>query len=64
MTNSQIIMKAMREARGILADYVEPGPRDCEATINRLLAVLDCDVVGKAVAFIDAELLMRNTLAD
>jgi hypothetical protein len=35
------VTQAMKEAQAILARYVEPGPRDCEKTINDLLAVLD-----------------------
>jgi hypothetical protein len=30
-----------REGQDILAHYVEPGPRDCETTINQLMDVLD-----------------------
>ncbi|MGY4629867.1 hypothetical protein [Bradyrhizobium sp. USDA 4486] len=39
------VAKALEDAQGILARYVEPGPRDCEQTINQLLDVLDEAVV-------------------
>lgn len=39
------VTKAVKEAQAILARYVEPGPRDCQKTINELLAVLDEDLV-------------------
>jgi hypothetical protein len=35
------VTRAVKEAQASLARYVEPGPRDCEKTINDLLAVLD-----------------------
>ncbi|WP_008545482.1 hypothetical protein [Bradyrhizobium sp. CCGE-LA001] len=35
------VTQAVKEAQAILAGHVEPGQRDCEKTINDLLAVLD-----------------------
>jgi hypothetical protein len=32
---------AIEKAQDILAHYVEPGPRDCETTIDQLMDVLD-----------------------
>ncbi|MBB4429890.1 hypothetical protein GGD66_008495 [Bradyrhizobium sp. CIR48] len=43
------IAKALENAQGILARYVEPGPRDCEQTINQLLDVLDDEAVVQAL---------------
>ncbi|WP_439409608.1 hypothetical protein ACNJX9_16955 [Bradyrhizobium sp. DASA03076] len=43
------VMKAVAEAQGIPARYVEPGPRNCEQTINQLLDVLDDKAVAQAV---------------
>jgi hypothetical protein len=64
MTTSQIIMKAMHNAKAFLTDYLDPGPHDCEPTKNPPLDLLDIDEVGKAVAFVEAEMLMRRTLSD
>ena len=36
-----IIHMALREAGKIIGEYLGPGPRDAERTINRLIAVLD-----------------------
>jgi hypothetical protein len=36
---------AVLQAEAILAAYIEPGPRDCEQTINKLLDVIDTDRV-------------------
>ncbi len=30
-----------REAGRIISEYIEPGPRDAEQTLTRLIAVLD-----------------------
>jgi hypothetical protein len=43
------VLRAMAEAQGILARHVEPGPRDCEQTINKLLDVLDDEAVVQAI---------------
>ena len=42
------VAKALEDAQGILARHVEPGPRDCEQTISRLLDVLDDEAVVQA----------------
>lgn len=49
MTDQQLAILALREAQLILADYVEPGPRDSDKTIRQLLAVLDRSDVVEAV---------------
>ncbi|MDA9465204.1 hypothetical protein [Bradyrhizobium sp. CCBAU 53415] len=43
------VAKALEDAQGILAQYVEPGPRNCEQTIDRLLDVLDDEAVVQAI---------------
>ena len=48
MTDYERVLVAVEEARAILAAYVEPGPHDCEATINRLLSVLDASDLVQA----------------
>jgi hypothetical protein len=42
-------VKAVRQAQLILSDYIEPGPRSAEKTIERLLDVLDRNDVVEAV---------------
>ena len=49
MDPEQRVAKALEEAHGILARHVEPGPRDCEQTINKLLDVLDDEAVVQAL---------------
>jgi hypothetical protein len=43
------VLQAVQEAQGILARHVEPGPKDCEQTINQLLDVLDDEAVVQAI---------------
>ena len=43
------VTDAVEKAQDILARYVEPGPRDCENTINQLMDVLDDTQLIKAV---------------
>ncbi|WP_439405949.1 hypothetical protein ACNJX9_31805 [Bradyrhizobium sp. DASA03076] len=49
MDPEQRVAKALEEAQGILARHVEPGPRDCKQTINKLLDVLDDEAVVQAL---------------
>lgn len=49
MDPEQRVAKALEDAQGILARHVEPGPRDCEQTINKLLDVLDDKAVVQAL---------------
>jgi hypothetical protein len=35
------LIRAVEDARRILGEYIEPGPRDAARTVERLLAVLD-----------------------
>ena len=35
------LIRAVEDARRILGEYIEPGPRDATRTVERLLAVLD-----------------------
>lgn len=49
MDPEQRVAKALEDAQGILARHVEPGPRDCEQTINKLLDVLDDGAVVQAL---------------
>jgi hypothetical protein len=37
------LVRAVEDARRILGEYIEPGPRDATQTVARLLAVLDRD---------------------
>ena len=43
------LLRAIEDARMILAEYVEPRPRDPVRTIDRLLAVLDNENVVHAL---------------
>jgi hypothetical protein len=35
------LIRVFEDARRILGEYIEPGPRDAKRTVERLLAVLD-----------------------
>jgi hypothetical protein len=43
------IREAVKEASGILGEYLHPGERDCEATIQKLLSTLDNNDVAEAL---------------
>jgi hypothetical protein len=60
LSDQELAVMALREAQLILADYIQPGPRDCEKTINDLLAVLDRDDVVEAVDRLEVETGVRK----
>jgi len=43
------LIRAIEDARRILGEYIEPGPRDPKVTVERLLAVLDRNDVVHAL---------------
>jgi hypothetical protein len=53
MTDQEIILNALHDARDILGDYVDPKPHHCEDAIHRLLRVLDRDEVVEALDRLD-----------
>jgi hypothetical protein len=55
----EIVLAALRDARLILSEHIEPGPRNCELTINRLLHILDDDKVAHAIEHLDRRYSIR-----
>jgi hypothetical protein len=49
MKDQDIVLTALKEAGLIIGGYLEPGPRDPIATINRLIAVLDSQKLAAAI---------------
>jgi hypothetical protein len=45
----ETLARAVRLAADILAGYLEPGPRDCNETINRLLLAVDNEAMAEAL---------------
>ena len=39
--DQETVLRTVQDARHILGEYIEPGPRDPAQTVERLLAVLD-----------------------
>jgi hypothetical protein len=53
------IIRAVEDARRILGEYIEPGPRDATRTMERLLAVLDRNDVVHALDRIKRRRVIR-----
>jgi len=49
MTDQPLLISTLREAGRIIGEYVEPGPRDVESTIAKLIAVLDTQDLARAL---------------
>lgn len=61
MTNpdQETVLRAVKDARRILGEYLAPGPRDARQTVERLLAVLDRDEVVHALHRMNRRRMLR-----
>ena len=53
------LIRAVEDARRILGEYIEPGPRDATRAVERLLVVLDRNDVVHALDRIKRHRVMR-----
>jgi hypothetical protein len=49
MTDQELIVSTLRKAGEIIGEYLEPRPRDAEATIAKLIDVLDTEDLARAL---------------
>ena len=49
MSRERQFREAIQKAAVALAEHLHDGPRDCEATFKKVLAVLDTDDLGAAL---------------
>jgi hypothetical protein len=57
--DQEILIRAVEDARRILGEYIEPGPRDGRRTVERLLAVLDRNDVVHALDRVKRRRIIR-----
>ncbi len=57
MTPQECVLDAVLRAQGILAEYVEPGPHDCEKTIDRLFDIFDDEKLLIAVNKLNLDMI-------
>jgi len=43
------IMEAVRQAQAVLANYLEPGPRNAEKTLSALLDIFEDEEIARAM---------------
>jgi hypothetical protein len=48
MRDIDLVTQAMRDAHKVLCEHIEPGPRDADKTLQRMLEILDRDDVVAA----------------
>jgi hypothetical protein len=53
MDDKDTIVRAAEKAQHILTEYLQPGGRDCQKTINELIGTLDNQKVARAVERVD-----------
>jgi hypothetical protein len=49
VTDQERVLSTLRLAGEIIGEYLEPGPRDAEQTLSRLIAVLDNQDLARAL---------------
>lgn len=55
MTPQECVLDAVLRAHSVLAEYIEPGPHDCERTITRLFDIFDDEKLMIAVNKLNLE---------
>jgi hypothetical protein len=60
--DQEILIRAVEDARRILGEYIEPGPRDATKTVERLLAVLDKNDLVHALGRISRRAVGRRII--
>jgi hypothetical protein len=60
LTKDEALLLALAAGQAALANYVHPGERDADETINEILGVLDHDRIGEALHAKAAELLAER----
>ena len=58
-TDQDTVLRAMVDARRILAEHSAPGPYDATRTVHRLIAVLDRDEVVHALDRMNRRRVLR-----
>jgi hypothetical protein len=53
MNDQQLLVAALNEAGRIIAEYLEPGPRDADKTIQKLISILDRQDLAAAMTRMD-----------
>ncbi|MES2600893.1 MAG: hypothetical protein V4602_08810 [Pseudomonadota bacterium] len=54
-SSQECVLDAVLRARGILAQYIEPGPHDCAQTLSRLFVIFDDDRLATAINLLNLE---------
>jgi len=49
MTDQALHISTLRKAGRIIGEYIEPGPRDAQQTLSRLIAVLETHDLARAI---------------
>jgi hypothetical protein len=57
--DQETLLRAIENARRILGEHMEPGPRDAKRTVERLLAVLDRNDVVHTLDRMNRRRVMR-----
>jgi hypothetical protein len=55
MTPQECVLDAVLRAQGVLAEYIEPGPRDCAKTLSRLFVIFADDELTNAANIMNLE---------
>jgi hypothetical protein len=59
MSDQQLLITALRDAGRVVAEYLEPGPRDADNTIQQLISILDREDLAAAMKRLENGLNLR-----
>jgi hypothetical protein len=54
MTDQQLILDALHKAALVASEYIEPGPRNAQTTLDALLLILQDQALADAVDRLEA----------
>jgi hypothetical protein len=54
MTDQELVLDALHKTSLIISEYVEPGPRNAQVTLDALILILDDQALSEAVDRLEA----------
>jgi len=60
----KVLKEAVEKTIDVVADYVEPGPRNAEATMEKVIETVDNDEVKAAIEAFDEKRETATAIAD
>jgi hypothetical protein len=54
MTDQELVLDALHKTSLIIGEYIQPGPRNAQTTLDALILILDDEALSEAVDRLEA----------